>query len=95
MAEENLYDKEIEKAVSHFWDTRNKQQKSQKQRGSQDQGNRSAVTGGKQLDGFIKLMKKAAEETGIPGKYILTKGNYLPGYFRPTKNWDLLILSPS
>lgn len=31
---------------------------------------------------------------GVPKEWIYTKGNTLPGYFRPTKNWDFLIISP-
>ena len=59
-----------------------------------DQGNRNAVTGGKQLDGFINLMTKVAIDIGIPENCIYAKGNKIPGFFRPTKDWDLLIISP-
>ncbi|MCB9298852.1 MAG: hypothetical protein H6559_37890 [Lewinellaceae bacterium] len=47
-------------------------------------GNRGAVAGGKQLDGFINLLARAAVDMGIPKEYIFLKGAHLPGYFRPT-----------
>ncbi|MDO9111796.1 MAG: PaeR7I family type II restriction endonuclease, partial [Desulfatirhabdiaceae bacterium] len=47
--------KEIEKAVSHYWMTRHFQRKKQKKRGVNDAGLRSAVTGRAQMDGFINL----------------------------------------
>lgn len=51
-------------------------------------GNRSAVTGGKQLDGFITLLRQVAIDIGVPAHCIYIKGNHIPGYFRPTKDWD-------
>jgi hypothetical protein len=85
------YDPLLAEAVDHFWRTRLSQASAQKQ---PDQGSRSAVTGGKQLDGFIRLLVKVAKDVGVPGSAIYTKGNHLPGFFRPTKDWDFLILSP-
>lgn len=85
------YEKEIKDAVYSFWGTRNNQFKNQKK---EDHGTRGAVTGGKQLDGFVNLFEKISLDAGIPADYIYTKRNVLPGYFRPTKDWDFLILSP-
>ena len=50
---------------------------------------------GKQLDNFISLLKKVAIDAGVKENCIFTKHNYLPGYFRSSKEWDLLIISPS
>jgi len=85
----------IKQSVEHFWDTRNKQKSDQLVKDVSDAGNRSAVTGGKQLDGFLTLLKKVAIDIGIPEDNIHLKGNNLPGFFRPTKDWDILIISPS
>ena len=81
----------LKKAINHFWKTRDLQAKDQKKI---DQGNRSSVTAGKQLDGFINLLTKVSRDLGVPAKCIYTKGNNLPGYFRPTKDWDFLIITP-
>lgn len=86
------YDAELRGAVRAFWHTRSAQIKNQKKK---DQGARSAVTGGKQLDGFVRLIRKITIDAGVPEKCIFTKGNELPGFFRPTKEWDLLVISPN
>jgi hypothetical protein len=86
------YKNELTNAVQHFWDTRNSQLSGRTKAG---QGNRSAVTGGKQLDGFINLLVKVAKDIGVPDNCIYVKANHLPGFFRPTKDWDFVIISPS
>lgn len=87
----NQYNNHLKKAINTFWNTRNKQTQSGK---TADQGSRSAVTGGKQLDGFVELISKVAQDIGIPRDCICLKGNKIPGFFRPTKDWDILIISP-
>lgn len=94
MIDTRKYNKDIKKAIKHFWDTRSNQLSKQKNSNSSDQGSRGAVTGGKQLDGFIELLKKIVIDVGINEKYIYTKGNHLPGFFRPSKDWDFLVISP-
>ncbi len=59
-----------------------------------DQGTRGSVTGGRQLDGFIELFVQISKDLGVPESCIFTKGNILPGFFRPTKDWDFLIITP-
>ena len=86
-------DDPIKTAVAHYWKTRFSQQKKQKERGQTDQGLRSAVTGGAQMDGFIDLLTNQIIEAGLPKEYIFRKRRIeLPGYFRPTKEWDLLVV---
>lgn len=81
-------------AIRQFWRTRQKQAKKQgKASGKRDQGSRSAVTGGAQMDGFVKLVSELLIESGIPNATIFRKRNVeLPGFFRPTKEWDLLVV---
>lgn len=80
-------------AVSHYWATRKTQQDKQNATGHTDQGARSAVTGGAQMDGFIQLFTKIITDAGIDSQYIFVKTALeLPGYFRPTKEWDLLVV---
>lgn len=81
------------KAVAHYWGTRSAQRKKQEQSGKADQGLRSAVTGGAQMDGFIDLFTEVIVRAGIPGQFIFRKKAVeLPGFFRPTKEWDLLVV---
>jgi hypothetical protein len=81
------------KAVAHYWKTRVAQRQKQESGEKADQGLRTAVTGGAQMDGFIDLFSEAITRTGIPERFIFRKKAVeLPGYFRPTKEWDLLVV---
>lgn len=84
----------VEKAIAHFWETRRSQKDKRAGNISSEQENRSAVRGGKQLDGFVELLRFIAVEVGIPEAWIHTRGTTLPGYFRATKDWDFLIIGP-
>lgn len=81
-------------AVRQFWRTRERQAKKQGTRtGKKNQGSRSAVTGGAQMDGFVQLVSELLVENGLPDATIFCKKRVeLPGFFRPTKEWDLLLL---
>jgi Restriction endonuclease XhoI len=58
-----------------------------------DQGLRSAVTGGAQMDGFIDLFMELITDSGIANRHVFRKKAVeLPGFFRPTKEWDLLVV---
>jgi len=88
----DLHDR-VKAAVRHFWRTRQKQSMNQgRATGKKDYGSRGAVTGGKQIDGFIRLMAALLAESGI-AKYqihVEKKQVVLPGWFRPTKEWDIV-----
>jgi hypothetical protein len=83
----------VGRAVAHYWETRATQRDKQKQTGKADQGLRSAVTGGAQMDGFIGLFTELIAATGIRASCVYRNKNVeLPGFFRPTKEWDLLVV---
>jgi hypothetical protein len=80
-------------AVRFYWQTRSQQLEKQRKAGGSDQGLRSAVTGGAQMDGFIELLTKLVIEAGIDAKDIYFKDSLEPpGYFRPNKKWDFLVV---
>lgn len=84
------------RAVAHYWNTRLGQRDRQIQTGKADQGFRSAVTGGAQMDGFIDLFTELIVAAGVPEHHIFKKRAVeLPGFFRPTKEWDLLVVRES
>lgn len=84
---------QIARAVSHYWATRSRQSAQQRQGSRADQGLRSAVTGGAQMDGFVDLFANATQAAGVPSTSIFRKKRLdLPGFFRPTKEWDLLVI---
>ncbi len=81
------------KAVALYWSTRTGQLEKQKVSGHADQGARGAVTGGAQMDGFLQLLTDVVIGAGIPPECVFwKKALELPGFFRPTKEWDLLVV---
>ena len=80
----------VSKAVKFFWGTKSRQLIN-----SVDSSNRGAVVGGKQMSEFVSLLRQVAIDSGIPEETIITDKNYLPGYFRSSKDWDMLIIAPS
>ena len=62
--------KHTREAVKFYWQTRSSQLEKQRKAGGSDQGLRSAVTGGAQMDGFIELLTKLAVEAGIDRSHI-------------------------
>lgn len=85
--------KDISKAISFYWQTRRQQLNKQTTSGRSDHGARSAVTGGAQMDGFIKLISNLIVGAGVDKSNIFyNKHLELPGFFRPTKEWDLLVV---
>jgi hypothetical protein len=81
------------RAVAYYWKTREAQHNKQQQTGKADQGSRSAVTGGVQMDGFIELFTDIIQAEGIADQCVFrSKSLELPGFFRPTKEWDILVV---
>ena len=85
-------EKRVGKAIRHFWMTRRKQAKNQGEKsGQRDAGLRTAVTGGKHLDGFVELCRDILIDAGLPEANVFWKKRLeLPGFFRAEKSWDLL-----
>ena len=82
-----------ESAVKRFWESRDSARKRQAEVGRADQGERSGVTAGKNLDGFHDLVEAVVRANGLPGAVIHRERALvtLPGYFRATKLWDVLV----
>lgn len=80
-------------AVAHYWKTRAAQRNRQRETGKLDQGLRGAVTGGAQMDGFIRLFTDLICDAGVAREYLYCERTLeLPGFFRPTKEWDLVVV---
>ena len=86
------FEERTSRAVRAFWDTRAAAVERQRLNGVIDQGERAGVTSGKNMDGFVRLLADLVDSNGLPDAELhMTRGvNTLPGYFRPTKDWDLL-----
>ncbi len=87
------YERKTHKAVKTFWKKRMEAKLKQLKSGKFDQGERAGVTAGKNMDGFLDLVLDTMRANGLEkadihqNRAVLT----LPGYFRPTKLWDLLV----
>jgi len=89
-----MADPRLEVAVRHFWSKRGSQAKEQLRRGSTDQGMRSSVTAGKQMDGFIGVVTDILLNAGARKDEIYVDSKLeLPGYFRPEKKWDVVMVA--
>lgn len=87
------YKEDGRKAVEFFWKNRDAAKLKQIKGGAVDRGERSSVTAGKNMDGFRILMQNIIKNNGLMGVEIHEKRAMLtlPGYFRPTKLWDLVV----
>ncbi len=90
-------EKRLRGAVQHFWTTRDSQSEKQGAKtGARDAGSRTAVTGGRQMDGFVSLVRDYLWESGLPKAHVYCEKRIeLPGWYRPEKKWDLLVVADS
>jgi hypothetical protein len=84
----------LPQAVKHFWASRTGSNDEQAAQGNAYQGRRSEVVGGKNLDGFVSVVRDLAIANGMSPKAIFSSGSdpTLPGFFRGTKKWDVVIV---
>lgn len=83
------FDERVQHSVRRFWTGR------LDIAGTSQDGGRGAVIGGKNLDGFSELIRDVALFSEIPIEDIVVSGKTrltIPGYFRPTKMWDALVV---
>lgn len=88
------YEMKACEAVKAFWGNREAARQKQIESGRTDQGERAGVTAGKNMDGFLALVLDIIKANGLANAEIHQKRAMLtlPGYFRPTKLWDLLVI---
>lgn len=80
--------------VQQFWTGRSKVLAEDEDERAQG-GERDGVLGGKNMDGFLSMVTNLVQQNGLPDASIFTKGRpdlTLPGYFRPTKLWDVVVM---
>ena len=82
----------FEQAKADFWRIRAAQGNRQREQGGKDQGTRGTVTGGGHLDSFADAIRAIFAGEGIRPEFVRAgRGLSIPGYFRPTKDWDIVI----
>lgn len=82
------FDRLLDQAVEGFWS----QRETRGQTGQE--GGRGKVIGGHNMRGFADLVLEVARHGGLPPESVLVRKSrvILPGYFRATKNWDVLVV---
>ena len=83
------FDEQVREAVRTFWRTR-----SVASPGEPAVSGREAVVGGKNMDGFVEVVRVVASHCGLPPEAVHVRKSQviLPGFFRATKNWDILVV---
>lgn len=83
------FDACVAHAVAAFWSARRDPRSGKRQGGARD-----VVVSGKNMDGFVGLVSRVVEHCGIPLAAVHTRKSrvVLPGFFRATKNWDVLVI---
>lgn len=88
------YPTQARKAIRTFWGNRETARQKQLESGKTDQGERAGVTSGKNMDGFLALIQDIVRLNGLERAEIGLKRRVLtlPGYFRSTKLWDMVVI---
>jgi|SRR5579859_2633363 len=87
-------DQRFQQAVQAFWEARDRQQRKQIEAGKIDAGTRGAVTGGTQMGALETLLTDILVAAGLSRENIRARTALeLPGYYRPEKKWDLLVVA--
>ncbi len=72
------YEQKVDEAVKSFWNVRKTE----------------GVRSGKTLDAFVSILTWVVHNNGLPEASVVTgRQAQLPGFFRPTKSWDVLIFN--
>lgn len=83
----------LQDAIQSYWNARADNKKKQTESGRIDAGIRGEVTGGMQMRALEELVTDILCEAGLSRLDVRTRaGLELPGYFRATKKWDLIVV---
>lgn len=96
---------DVDHALLAYWTARDEAALEQAARGTTDVGGRAGVTSGGHLDRVAQLLARVCRAAGAPADQVFYKapkddtfkrdlmqtGCTLPGYYRPTKDWDLVV----
>jgi len=88
------HDRKAREAVMAFWGNRDKAKQKRLEAGAAAEGDRDAVRAGNNMDGFVALVLDLVHANGLVDAQVFRHRPLvtLPGYFRPTKMWDLLVI---
>ena len=89
------FQNKAQNAIKAFWGKREAARQRQSANGNVDQGERAGVTAGKNMDGFLTMVKEVVHRNGLEHADICLERRVLtlPGFFRSTKLWDMLVIN--
>lgn len=91
--DEHELDLRVREAIRQMWGVRAAQAAKQFASGKRDAGSRGTATGGRHLDAFSGLLAELAQAAGFqPTEIRFRSGVEVPGFYRPTKQWDLVVI---
>jgi hypothetical protein len=87
-------DARVRIAVQKFWKAQDDALKAKRHSKKKDTGRRGALTSGRHLAAFATLIREIVAANGLPESDVRTAGDdvTIPGYFRATKSWDILVV---
>jgi hypothetical protein len=86
--------RDLEDAVAAYWGAKNEQVEHSLIRSAIGAGTAGSVRGGRHFDAIATLIGRFFIEAGYPTSTVrLSKSQRLelPGYFRPQKQWDVVV----
>lgn len=83
---------DFEAAVRAYWDAKQDQLTASAIAGAAGAGSAGSVRGGRHFNAVTALLARFFLDVGYPPEAILTRRLQLPGYYRPQKQWDLLVV---
>lgn len=85
---------QMRQALFEMYDLMDEAKARQEEHGGHDTGNRSKTTSGKHLDKVLEVIVDNLKEGGYSEEDLIWKGKKptIPGWFRPSKCWDLLVM---
>lgn len=86
--------KDFELAIAAYWQAKDKQLAAAEEIRSTAEGSAKAVRGGGQFNPIVNLISRFFTDAGYPlGSIGVKRGQVtLPSHFRPTKQWDLVVV---
>jgi hypothetical protein len=92
------YEAKAKEAIkAYFGATAPRPSRSRRNSGARTRASAPASPAGKNMDGFIALIQDVIRANGLTDAHMMIGRRMLtlPGFFRPTKLWDLLIINHS
>lgn len=85
------YEEAFAAAIQEFWTIKNDQQAAANLAGRSDGGTSGSVRAGKHMSPFESLIRRVVEDAGIEPDPAQRDKLYLPGFYRETKSWDVVL----